>query len=936
MVFDVIARFIEKHAREILVIEVLFTALLVVKITEPEAFQFESDLNKFLPENEETQAHERLQDRFGHDPSTYFVQVEPKNGDDVITVDSVRDQYRIQALIGSEDTSYIRNGKVTGVLSFATLVEAILQLNNSEASLLEASDEDLANAIHNTCSFLNSNDPDNYRSKWKHLNAQSEDSNNAAKTMSPEDLMVLRNILFSKDFYHSDSNRISEASSTLILIWINGSHDPTERREVAVSIRDDLDGLSLQHVTIKETGADLLAHDVDEMTKISNMILGVGILLIILVVLYLSFRSISYMLLPVLTMLLAIVWTIGTMILIDVTFTAIDVAAIPLIVGLGVDDSVHLSKRYQEELKKSGNPAVALVTSIDKIGTAIFLTSLTTALAFMSNLVSPVGPIRDFGLICATGIAYAFILTITFQAALRYELDRYEANVLETQTNKAPKLESGMHKFGAKVIDNPKPVVAIVLLLTVSSLWASGYVRTDFRVEDFLPDDWETVETYQDIESSYTAASQSRVYYVIEGDVETVDMAWTLLRLENETENDKRIVSVDMDANNSLDDVYLMESILDYVELAFWLNNSMADEYNWEYRENDSTGQTIMYPQSDCTDEDISDLYDYLRNNDTFKYLTRKVLRGRNIGNGEWEFRITIVRMFVDARSETSKAKDVVDDLDRNFEVINFPSGVKVTKAGYVISTISTIEAIQRSQIESTIISIIVSALILMFIYRSATVGILAALPVAISASWVLGTMAFTEYMYANVSTTFPDISLNVLTVMVTALTIGLGIDYSIHIIQRFKEEREEQGAEVREAMLTSISHSGTAIFISMITTVLGFVVLLFSPMPITQHFGLITSVTMIFAFFLCIFFLPIFLMIWAKREEARIAEGGGKESFLSRLKPKPKPVEISIAGEVVEEETTATGEDSVVVSEDASEVAEEEDASVVVIVGEE
>jgi len=929
MVFDIIARFIEKHAREIIVVEVLLTALLIAVI--PGNFKFESDLNKFLPDNPETQAHERVQDKFGHDPSTYFIHVEPKSGDNVLTPDAIRDQKRIAELVGSEDNSYVRNHQVTGTLSLATLVEMIYNLEN-EGSLIEASDDTVWNYTVRTCRFLNSKDPKTFRGIWRDLQQQSgDDEEGVSRTMTPEDLMVLKDVLLSKDFEVSGAENTATASSTLIVVWINGELDPQDRKKVAVSLRDDLDELELHSVKIKETGADLLAHDVDEMTRISNIILGVGILIIILVVLYLVFRSVSYMMLPVITMLLAIIWTVGTMIIIGVTFTAIDVAAVPLIVGLGVDDSVHLSKRYQEELKKCGKPSVALVTSIDKIGTAIFLTSLTTALAFMSNMVSPVGPIRDFGLICATGIAYAFILTITFQAALRYELDRYGANVLESKTDKAPRLESGMHRFGGKVLDNPKPVVAIVLLMTISSIWASSYVRTDFQVEDFLPNDWETVKTYQDIESSYTAASQSRVYYVLEGDIATVDTAWALMEFENETKNDKRIVSVEMDPDNSYDDVYRIDSILNYIELAFWLNDSLADEYNWEYRESNTTGETIMYPESDCIDDNIQDLFDYLRSNETFTFLTRNVLHGKSIGVDRWDFDITIVRMFVDARSETSKARQVSDDMDRNIDAIDLPSGVKVTKAGYVISTISTIEAIQKSQIESTIISIIISVFILMFIYRSFTVGVLAALPVAICASWVLGMMAFTEYMYANVSTAFPDISLNVLTVMVTALTIGLGIDYSIHIIQRFKEEREEQGAEVREAMLTSISHSGTAIFISMITTVLGFVVLLFSPMPITQHFGLITSVTMIFAFFLCIFFLPILLMVWAKREEARSEEGGGKESILSKLKPKPKPVEISIAGEVVEEEPLPGDAGGDPTTEETS-----DDEAVVVIVDEE
>ncbi len=94
---------------------------------------------------------------------------------------------------------------------------------------------------------------------------------------------------------------------------------------------------------------------------------------------------------------------------------------------------------------------------------------------------------------------------------------------------------------------------------------------------------------------------------------------------------------------------------------------------------------------------------------------------------------------------------------------------------------------------------------------------------------------------------------------MVTALTIGLGIDYSIHIIERFREE-----SRIRppiESMQVTIKRTGSAIFISALTTVCGFAVLLLSPMPLTQHFGIITAATIVYSFDLAVFVLPILLV---------------------------------------------------------------------------
>jgi len=151
---------------------------------------------------------------------------------------------------------------------------------------------------------------------------------------------------------------------------------------------------------------------------------------------------------------------------------------------------------------------------------------------------------------------------------------------------------------------------------------------------------------------------------------------------------------------------------------------------------------------------------------------------------------------------------------------------------------------------------VILSALVLMLVYRNFLLGLIAVVPVAISTIWMLGTMALL------------GISINVFTVMVTALTIGLGIDYSIHIIERFREERKKLSPH--KSMQTTIERTGSAIFISAITTICGFAVLFLSPMPLTQHFGIITAATIVYSFGLAVFVLPILLVAWALALERR------------------------------------------------------------------
>jgi predicted RND superfamily exporter protein len=105
--------------------------------------------------------------------------------------------------------------------------------------------------------------------------------------------------------------------------------------------------------------------------------------------------------------------------------------------------------------------------------------------------------------------------------------------------------------------------------------------------------------------------------------------------------------------------------------------------------------------------------------------------------------------------------------------------------------------------------------------------------------------------------------SLNVLTITVTCMTIGMGIDYAIYVTERFRLVVDKTG-DVSSAVSDAISHTGGAVFISALTTGFGFIVLLFAPIPPQQEFGVILTITTIYAFVTAIIVNPIVLKHWA------------------------------------------------------------------------
>ena len=149
----------------------------------------------------------------------------------------------------------------------------------------------------------------------------------------------------------------------------------------------------------------------------------------------------------------------------------------------------------------------------------------------------------------------------------------------------------------------------------------------------------------------------------------------------------------------------------------------------------------------------------------------------------------------------------------------------------------------------STAISFIVSFVVLFLLTRRPVPALVVLTPVVLATLWVVGSMVVLSLKW------------NVLTVMVTALSLGIGIDYVIHMWRRFEAEREKRD-DVWEALEETISTTGVALVLSAGTTALGFLVLLFSPMPVVQQFGLVTALTVTYSLVLSIVVLPVLLLM--------------------------------------------------------------------------
>jgi hypothetical protein len=125
---------------------------------------------------------------------------------------------------------------------------------------------------------------------------------------------------------------------------------------------------------------------------------------VVVAVLALAFRSAIMVAAPLLSLSAALIWTYGTITLLGMKFSILEVAVAPVVLGLGIDYSIHLQRGYEKARSSSASAAEAWVMSFDSIRVALMLAVVTTVFAFLSNSFSPLPPLRTFGATLALGV----------------------------------------------------------------------------------------------------------------------------------------------------------------------------------------------------------------------------------------------------------------------------------------------------------------------------------------------------------------------------------------------------------------------------------------------------------------------------------------------------------------------------------------------------
>ena len=518
------------------------------------------------------------------------------------------------------------------------------------------------------------------------------------------------------------------------------------------------------------------------------------VILVVMAVLYLSFRSLRGMALPLIVVLIAVIWTVGLMALCGAKLTMASTILPVLLVAVGSAYGIHVVNDYFERaVQGKGSREELIAQVVEEMANPVFTAALTTAAGFLTLLSAFLQPIREFGLFTAAGVMFSFILSLTLIPAV-LALTRTPKAVYRRR-EQGSILERGS-RFLADALSGRGRWVVLGIAVVVIAVFASQipHLKVETDQSKYFRQDSPVIVGTNFIEEHFAGGSMQMSVVIDTGRRDGIKDPKVLQFMD------------ELQAYlESLDPVGDTTSIVDLIK-----------ETNYTLHGDDDAYYTI--PPT--------------------KRAVAQVLLMYEMGGGE-VLKSMVTRNFSKAQVTamvrsvgSAELKQLLDQV-HDYLAKHTPPGIVAYTTGAPDVYIELSQKLINSQITTLFTSMGAVGVIVTALMGSLVAGLFALTPLVLSVVGNFGTMALAG---AN---------LDIATVMIASIVIGIGVDYAVHVITRYRRERMK-GKPHRDALFVTYNTAGRAVLYNALTLTAGFLVLLFSSFGALQTMGWLIALTMV------------------------------------------------------------------------------------------
>ena len=573
--------------------------------------------------------------------------------------------------------------------------------------------------------------------------------------------------------------------------------------------------------TIYLGGPSMIATDMMQYIESDLVIFGSAVALIFALMLFIFFGSLWFVLLPLMNAFLATFITAGFLGYMDWKISVVSSNFIALLLILTISLTVHLLVKINE-LNKQTNFKDAIIQGYDQMFAPCFFAALTTAVAFLSLTFGDLKPVIEFGKMMAFGISIAFMLTFTFLPCALYFIK---------QSNTKDYLS--LHRVTQTLLNfsqNNRQFISLSFITLFSILcFGISKLEVENRFIDYFDEETEIYKGMYEIDSKLGGTATLDII------ISQPDDSFESIEIQDEFFEDDLFEDETSEAAGYWWNIYSLnelEKIHDYLdsipEIGKVLSVASGVKLARQINDGEDLNDLELALLRSVLPEDIREslLYSYINKDDSVVRISTRVNESASNLN-----RNDLLNM-IDNKLQTEFNLD--------------PSQYEMT--GLAVLYNNMLQSLFKSQIGSLLIVFAVISLMLFLIFKSIKIMIIGLIPNIFVASSVMGLLGLL------------NIPLDIMTITVAAISVGMAVDNTIHYIYRYKKELKVTNS-AQNALKNAHATTGRAIFYTASTIAAGFCILSLSNFFPTILFGLFTSIAMILAFVSSLTLLPNLLV---------------------------------------------------------------------------
>lgn len=652
------------------------------------------------------------------------------------------------------------------------------------------------------------------------INGTNVESFFAQRPQTQAELDSISEILLNQPLYE-DMLFNKDRNVYLFMISIKQSIiDSPDREELLAHLEQlSTDFSKAQNIEILFTGMPFIRTHTSLMLQGELVIFVLLAILICIFFLYLTFRSFKNIFLPLVVVAISVVWTLGWMGLLGYELTGVTAMLPSLIIIISVPNCVFFINKFHQECAEHQNKIKALQRSIFRVGNAIFLSNITTAIGFSTFMITDSKILQEFGLSASLGIICVFIFSITLLPIILSYSKEPSKQMLKHLDGKM--FSDVVNFIVARITKNRNAIYGITIGLFLFGIVGITMMHRTGYVVDDLPENNQIMQDLRFAEKTFSGAIPLEIQIEDTAKINLMRDREFLRRMDQMT-----------DSLKTYPEIAKPFSIIDILKFAWQSHNGGDPKY-------------YTLPNS-------GDMF--------FMNKMKKMVKKASGGLGSLQYSLidstgTKVRIHCNVKDlGTEKMaileKQIQEDLATVFPSDRYKTLITGTSVIYFKGT----QYLLINLFESLTLAIVLIAFFMALLFRSKRMVLVSLIPNVLS---IFLTAALMGYFNIPIKTS---------TILVFNIAFGICVDNTIHFLSRYRQYLKANNSSIREAVVMTVHDTSPSMISTSFILLFGFGIFAFSQFGGTEAMGLLVSIALFFAMLFNNLLLPSMLLTLDKR----------------------------------------------------------------------